>query len=57
MLWERSRTGLFYAVALIHIKEKGSFNNMGTDTKEKYVVRGELALLLHLRFRYGKSLK
>lgn len=49
--------GFFTRLALIHIKEKGSFNNMGTDTKEKYVVRGELALLLHLRFRYGKSLK
>ena len=49
--------GFFTRFALIHIKEKGSFNNMETDTKEKYVVRGELALLLHLRFRYGKSLK
>ncbi len=49
--------GFFTRFALIHIKEKESFNNMGIDTKEKYVVRGELALLPHLRFRYGKSLK
>lgn len=30
---------------------------METDAKGKYVVRGELALLRHLRLRYGKSLK
>lgn len=49
--------GFFTRFALTHIKEKESFNNMETDTKGKYVVRGELALLLHLRFRNGKSLK
>ena len=38
--------GFFTRLALIYIKEKGSFNNMGIDTKEKYVVRGELALLI-----------